>query len=101
MKLGFFFTLMLINITVWSQVTSYGSFKVEDQEIIYQKIFTHDSITVEKLAAYYTTLPYISNLQANDGGIELDMNDVVVDYKKFQFSQVSTPPIIQTGKYSG
>jgi hypothetical protein len=26
---------------------------------------------------------------------------MTVDYKKFQFSQVATPAIIQTGKYSG
>jgi hypothetical protein len=29
------------------------------------------------------------------------MNDITVDYKKFLFTQVATPSIIQTGKYSG
>lgn len=32
---------------------------------------------------------------------QFNVNDLTVDYRKFQISQVSTPPIMQTGKYSG
>src|SRR5690606_31068708 len=71
------------------------------QEIIYQKVFEQDSITPEKLEAYYKTLSYVSNVAVKDDGVEFDVNDMTVDYKKFQFSQVATPAIIQTGKYSG
>ena len=90
-----------VMITVQAQPTSYGSFKVVDQEIIYQKVFTQDSITLEKLAAYYQALPYLSNVSVTGDDLTFEMNDLIVDYKKFQFAQVATPPIIQTGKYSG
>lgn len=81
--------------------TSYGNFKLVDQEIIYQKIFLQDSATAGKLSEYYKTLPYLSNVQQNGDEITFDMNDLTIDYKKFQFTQVGTPSIIQTGKYSG
>lgn len=84
-----------------AQATSYGNFKVADQEIIYQKIFAHDSVTTEKLEKYYAALPYVSGVINSGSELSFSINDVVVDYKKFQFSQVSVPAIIQTGKYSG
>lgn len=96
--------LLLINTTataLYSQGTAYANFKLSEQEIIYQKIFEKDSITSAKLADYYKTLPYVTNLEVKQDGIQFDVNDITVDYKKFQFSQVNTPLIIQTGKYSG
>jgi hypothetical protein len=84
-----------------AQTTSYGSFKIGDQEIIYQKVFTQDSITPAKLEAYYKTLPYVANVTISSDGVQFDVNDITVDYKKFQFKQMDTPSIIQTGKYSG
>jgi len=92
---------VLISGVAFAQPTSFGNFKVADQEIIYQKTFPEDSITASKLADYYTKQDYVSNLKQTTSEVQFDMNDVIVDYKKFQFSQVSTPPIIQTGKYSG
>jgi hypothetical protein len=84
-----------------AQTTSYGNFKVAEQEITYQKIYTLDSVTVAKLEAYYKTLPYISNLEVKPDGLQFDLNDITVDYKKFQFTQVNTAPVMQTGKFSG
>ena len=81
--------------------TAYGNFKVEDQEIIYQKIFLQDSVSAAKLTEYYKSLPYLSNVEQSGDEVTFDMNDITVDYKKFQFTQVGTPNIIQTGKYSG
>jgi hypothetical protein len=101
MKALFFFVLLTAGITALAQPTTYGSFKVTDQEIIYQKVFTQDSITLQKLGEYYKTLPYLSNVTVTGDNVTFDLNDLIVDYKKFQFSQVATPPIIQTGKYSG
>ena len=92
---------LIIAAGVYGQPTSYGNFKVSEQEIIYQKIVPLDSITPAKLEAYYKTLPYVSGLKLNDDGVEFEVNDIVIDYKKFQFTQVGTPSIIQTGKYSG
>src|SRR6187399_1509893 len=83
------------------QTTAYGNFKVVDQEIIYQKVFVQDSVTVTKLVEYYKTLPYLSNVEAKGDEVTFDMDDITVDYKKFQFPQNGTPLIIQTGKYSG
>lgn len=93
--------LILSTVVANAQPTSYGNFKVSEQEIIYQKIVPLDSITPAKLEAFYKTLPYVSNLKLNGNEVEFEVNDIVVDYKKFQFTQVGTPSIIQTGKYSG
>lgn len=84
-----------------AQTVTFGNFKIADQEIIYQKVFTQDSISAAKLEKYFKELPYVANVQAAEGGIEFDVNDITIDYKKYQFSQVGTPPIMQTGKYSG
>ncbi len=92
---------LLTTTLIYAQPTSYGNFKVSEQEIIYQKVIPVDNITVEKLEAFYKTLPYVSNLNVKDGSVAFEVNDLVVDYKKFQFTQVGTPSIIQTGKYSG
>ncbi|MEJ1241794.1 hypothetical protein WBG78_26855 [Chryseolinea sp. T2] len=81
--------------------TAFGNFKIDEQELIYQKIFLNDSITSSKLADYYKTLPFVSNVSAKGDEITFNLNELVVDYKKFQFTQVATPSIIQTGKYSG
>jgi hypothetical protein len=80
---------------------SYGNFKLADQEILYQKVFAQDSITAAKLTEFYKAQPFAANLQTTGDEVTFDMNDIIVDYKKFQFTQVATPPIIQTGKYSG
>jgi hypothetical protein len=92
---------LLLSVFVYGQTTSYGNFKVSAEEIVYQKIFSEDSITVPLLETYYKTLPYVANLATQASGIEFDVTDIRVDYKKFEFSQMNTPSIIQTGKYSG
>lgn len=102
MKKLLFIAVVIIANTAYAQnATSYGNFKLVDQEIVYQKVFEEDSITPAKLEAYYKTLPYVANITVKGDGVEFDVNDLTVDYKKFQFSQVATPAIIQTGKYSG
>ena len=85
----------------YGQSTTYGNFKIENQEIIYQKIFTEDSITVEKLETYYKTLTGIFNIATDGEGIHFEITNLIIDFKKFQFSQVGTPTIIQSGLYSG
>jgi hypothetical protein len=81
--------------------TEYGNFKLEDQEVIYQKIFLAQGIDANKLTEYYKTLPEFSDVTIVDGDVTFTINDLVVDYKKFMFTQVGTPSIIQTGRYSG
>jgi hypothetical protein len=96
--------ILLLMVPLFAQSqgnTSYGNFKLADQEIIYQKIFLQDSINAAKLATYYTTLPFLSNVSQSGDEVTFDLNDLTIDYKKFQFTQVGTPNIIQTGKYSG
>ena len=84
-----------------AQTTSYGNFKVDTQELIYQKIFTLEGVAVDSLVKFYGNLPYISNITPEADGLTFDLNEITVDYKKFGFSQVATPPVIQTGKYTG
>ena len=101
MKAGIIVLFVLISNLTFGQAESYGNFKVVNQEIIYQKVFFNDSITLNKLGDFYVKLPYVSDLDMSNDEIKFKLNDLVVDYKKFQFAQVATPSIIQTGKYSG
>src|SRR5690606_316298 len=101
MKIIVFITLVCLSLNLEAQPLAYGNFKVADQEIIYQKVSFHDGITLDKLGDYYVTLPYVTDFDASNEEIKFKVNDLVVDYKKFQFTQVATPSIIQTGKYSG
>ncbi|MEJ7645467.1 MAG: hypothetical protein WKF87_12800 [Chryseolinea sp.] len=102
MKLYIIFFCLTFSILASGQgTTSYGNFKLVEQEIVYQKIFLEDSATAAKLGEYYKTLAYLGNVQVSGDEITFDLNDITVDYKKFQFTQVATPNIIQTGKYSG
>ena len=99
-----FVTFSLITLLTtfgFSQATSYGNFKVSEQEIIYQKVFLHDSVTLEKLQSFYAALPFVSDVAISGNELTFKMKDLVVDYKKFGFSQVATPSIIQTGRFSG
>jgi hypothetical protein len=95
------FAIVISLLSAQAQTTTYGNFKLVDQEIIYQKVFVQDSITSAKLEEYYKTLPYVVNVTATGDGVQFEVNDITVDYKKFQFKQMDTPSIIQTGKYSG
>lgn len=103
MKSIFLLTTLLFCVSMfgYGQATTYGNFKIADQEIIYQKVFPQDSITLDKLGDYFVKLPFVQDLDMSNDQLNFQINDFVVDYKKFQFSQVSTPSIIQTGKYSG
>jgi len=96
-------TLVMVAVVnlAFAQAVSYGDFKTSEQEIIYQKIIANDSITVSKLEEYYKKQSYISNLEVKGEGLQFDMNDINVDYKKFQYTQVNTHIVMQTGKYSG
>lgn len=97
------FFLALLTAPIWSlaQSTSYGDFKIVATEIIYQKVFDQDSITLEKLESFLASLPDVGNVSISGQSITANLNDLVVDYKKFRFPQVATPPIIQTGRFSG
>lgn len=102
MKTVIGFILVTASFSCMAQAsTSYGNFKLEDQEIIYQKIFLQNGIDAGKLVEYFKTIPYAANVKQEGDDVTLDLNDVTVDYKKFMFTQVGTPSIIQTGKYSG
>ncbi len=96
-------TLLLASLATvaCAQPVSYGNFKIAEQEIVYQKIFTMDSVTIPRLEEYYKTFPYISNIELKPDGIQFDLTDINVDYKKFQYSQVNTNIVMQTGKFSG
>jgi hypothetical protein len=99
----FFITYFLVfwSAVVFGQAMTYGNFKIADQQLIYQKIFPQDSITSEKLAAYYGSIPGVSNVQKSADQLTFRMEDFAVDYLKFQFSQVSTAQVIQSGRFSG
>ena len=93
--------MAIFSTVVFAQTTSYDDFKLVDQEIIYQTVFQNDGVTYEKLQEYYKKNKKLSNIKMSASEMTLDANDLTVDYLKFQFSQVETPLILQTGKFSG
>lgn len=91
----------LASVNAFCQVTSYGNFRIDNQQLIYQKIFLNDSTSAEKLADYFSGLPFVSNLERSNDELKFKVNDLTVDFKKFGFNEVTTAMIIQSGKFSG
>src|SRR4051794_41075133 len=97
MKSLLYFFLLLLPCALQAQITQFGSFKILESEVMYQKVFTQDSITVEKMVEFLKTVPTIGNIQASDGTVTADLIYLKVDYKKFKAAQIDVPAIIQTG----
>ncbi len=95
------FFLAICGVPAIAQPSSYENFKLVDQEIVYQAIFEKEGISYVELEKYYTKNKHISGIKITANEMTFDVNDLTVDYLKFQFSQVQTPLILQTGKYSG
>jgi len=95
------FLTAFISTACFSQSTSYENFKLLDQEIIYQAVFQNETISYEKLEEFYKKNKNLSNIQIKANELTMQAKDLPVDYLKFQFSQVETPLILQTGKFSG
>lgn len=93
--------LTICSITAMAQPSSYEDFKLADQEIVYQAIFQKEGISYAELEKYYSKNKNFSGIKITANEMTFDVNDLTVDYLKFQFSQVQTPLILQTGKYSG
>ncbi len=93
--------LVIIPVFGFSQTTEYEDFKLQDQEIIYQAVFQNENVTYAKLEEQYKKNKQFSNIKISANEITFNVNDLTVDYLKFQFSQVQTPLILQTGKFSG
>lgn len=92
---------MLASLPGLAQVANYGDFKIFENKVIYQHVFDCSSMTVELLDSVLRATPGVTEVAVKDGTITATLNDFVVDYKKFKFPQVSTPPIIQTGRFGG
>jgi hypothetical protein len=101
MKNLFYLFLLLVPCTLQAQITEFGSFKILESEVLYQKVFTQDDITADKMVAFLKTVPTVGNIQANDGTVTADLIFLKVDYKKFNAPQGTVPPIIQTGVFNG
>jgi hypothetical protein len=98
-----FLTLIvfLVSASSFAQVTTYGNFRIDNQQLVYQKVFLSDSITFEKLGDYIVKLPFVTDFDGSNGEMKFKINDFVVDFKKFGFNEVTAANIIQSGKYSG
>ncbi|GAB1445909.1 MAG: hypothetical protein KF860_00060 [Cyclobacteriaceae bacterium] len=95
------FLLSAISIVGFSQAIEYEDFKLQDQEIVYQAIFQNEKVTYAMLEEQYKKNKLFSTIKVTANEITFNVNDLTVDYLKFQFSQVQTPLILQTGKFSG
>ncbi len=93
--------LALLCVTGLSQPTSYEDFKLVDQEIIYQAVFQREDVNYALLEEFYKKNKHLSDIQIRANELTMQARDLPVDYLKFQFTQVETPLILQTGKFSG
>ena len=101
MKPALLFILIASFAMANAQPTAYGDFKLADQEIVYQAIFQKENISYAELEKYYAKNKSFSGIKMNADEMIFEVKDLTVDYLKFQFSQVETPLILQTGKFSG
>ncbi|MEQ8359548.1 MAG: hypothetical protein RH860_08675 [Cytophagales bacterium] len=101
MQASIIFLLSLLSVASVAQTTAYDDFKLEEQQIIFQKVIEKEGVNYQKLNDYYSSLPYVSNIEVKTNAINFVVKDIEVDYLKFQFSQVNTPLIMQSGKFSG
>lgn len=92
--------LAVVPFLAFSQNTGFGNFKIEDQQLIFQQVFTQDSVTAARLEEFYKAQPNISGVKQADGKVTFDITDLTVDFRKYQFRQVDVPTLIQTGKYA-
>ena len=93
--------LQVLVLSAFAQTTTYEDFKLADQEIIYQPVFQSEGVTYAKLEEYYKKSKNFSNIKISANEMTFNVSDLTVDYLKFQLSQVETPLILQTGKFSG
>jgi hypothetical protein len=101
MKNIFYLLLILIPCTLQAQITQFGSFKILESEVLYQKVFNQDSITAEKMVEFLKTIPTIGNIQTSGQTVTADLIYLTIDYKKFKVPQNTVSPIIQTGIFNG
>ena len=101
MRLLSLLVFTLIVLSVAAQTTTYEDFKLADQEIIYQVVFQKEEISYAQLEEFYKKNKNLSNIKLAANEMTFDAKDLTVDYLKFQLSQVETPLILQTGKFSG
>ena len=97
----FFAIALFLPVWVSAQTTSYGDFRLVNMEVVYQKVFDRPSVTLEELDSLLRSSAGVSDVTLSEGSISAKLTELVVDYRKFKFPQVSTPPIIQTGRFSG
>jgi hypothetical protein len=100
MKNLFYLFLLLIPFSLQAQITQFGSFKILESEVLYQKVFNQD-VTAEKMVEFLKTVPTVGNIQSSDGTVTADLIFLTVDWKKFKFTQNNVPSIIQTGVFNG
>lgn len=100
-SLRYAFLLLLPLISQAQTTTQYGSFKISDGEVIYQKVFNEDSITADKMVKFLKTVPTIGNIQSSDDMVTADLLFMTIDFKKFKVPASSTPLIMQTGNFTG
>jgi hypothetical protein len=97
----FYVFLLLLSPTLQAQVTQFGSFKISDGEVIYQKVFNEDSITAEKMVKFLKTVPTIGNIQQGDGTVTADLLFMTIDFKKLKVAEATALYIMQNGNFTG
>lgn len=101
MKKLFCLFLLLVPCSLQAQITQYGSFKISEGEVMYQKVFNEDSITADKMVKFLKTLPTIANIQTSGETVTADLAFLVIDFKKLKVAPATAPLIMQTGNFIG
>jgi hypothetical protein len=94
------FAMTVFSFAAFAQTTTYGNFRIDNQQLVYQKVFLQDSITLDKLGNFFVALPFVTDFDRSNDEMKFRIDDFTVDFKKFGFNEVTTAPIIQSGKYS-
>lgn len=80
--------------------TSYKDFKIENGELIYQRVFD-TVVNIQNAHKYYTSQPRVKNIQVFDNYITGEFEDEVLDYRKYGRNWASTPILFINYHFSG
>jgi hypothetical protein len=83
---------------------TYRSFSIENNEVVWVQVFTHDSIhhfKPEAVLEFVKGHPWLANARVDDDEIVADLHDFRVDFKKYNARFIKTSTLIRTGRWDG
>jgi hypothetical protein len=97
-----FVLCLLISVctTTRGQVTEYEHFRIEDRQLIWQRV-VDTAVSIDVAKSFYLQMPNTANLYENGNSLLVDVSNVSVDLRKYGKRWGTTPIITQSYIFSG